>query len=57
MYCFLCNSKNWSKEIQDKENKAKLIGSWKVEVGDQDQYGNVFSSCTANRVEPGTFCL
>ena len=32
-------SKNWSTELQSKDDKAKLIGSWKVEVGDQDQYG------------------
>lgn len=36
---FITNSKNWSTELQSKDSKAKLIGSWKVEVGDQDQYG------------------
>ena len=36
-------SKNWSNEVHNKDSKTKLIGSWKVEVGDQDQYGEPHS--------------
>ncbi|KAH9395338.1 Nipsnap [Tyrophagus putrescentiae] len=36
-------NKNWSTELQSKDAKAKLIGSWKVEVGDQDQYVHIWS--------------
>ena len=35
---FCGSSEKWVNELQAKESKVLLIGSWKVEIGDQDQY-------------------
>lgn len=39
---YINNYEKWTNELQAKESKASLIGSWKVEVGDQDQYIHVW---------------
>jgi len=39
---YLINYEKWVKESQSKDSNALLIGSWKVEIGDQDQYIHIW---------------
>ncbi|KAI7694705.1 hypothetical protein SSS_03936 [Sarcoptes scabiei] len=39
---YLQNFEKWLNEIQSKTDKVRLIGSWKVEVGDLDQYVHIW---------------
>jgi hypothetical protein len=37
-FLFFDLSEKWINESHSKDSNALLVGSWKVEIGDQDQY-------------------
>ncbi|CAG2115550.1 unnamed protein product, partial [Medioppia subpectinata] len=39
---YLNNYEKWTNELQSKNSNAELVGSWKVEIGDQDQHIHVW---------------